>query len=695
MHLLHKLFALALMSTTITFVQASQKRCHEQMALGEEMFPGFHEEQEPSPRTLKKSRFDSENASNDSYVVSYNNLPPDVVLHIFSYLPGPALKAMMYAHRASIPWGEIQLKKLLADNTPLLAEVMMPWLTTYTFYSALLGLSESFHTLYLNSIISPHLYQKPDRLIKNITSFKKHCEKYNLYHSYLFAALHCFLEGDKKYNNHIDQFSKNHSALVLESNTQALEMNLILWCYPSIVLQNQLQWWHNQNVKEHVIASASLLVTQGQVGLLRTLFSRFLPNFAFDIVDRFLHAPSDLPYQHKLQKEAIYLLQLPTYVYHERTWLLLGEAYYKGIAVEKDEDKGVEYLEFSASLGNAEAAYKLGKIFDDGDVFEEDPEAAIKYYKQAASNGHVGAIFKLAQCYETGFGFEQPDFEQAFTLYKQAAFKDYAKAQYVLGLLYLKIKRHSKKAIINLAASASHGYAPALYKLASCYEQGVGVKRPNMPQAFIYYKDAADKGDIKAQHKIGLCYRYGYGTEENPQQAIAYLKKAADKGYARALHNLGRCYEESYGMEKSDLSKAFTLFLRAAKQGQTLAHVDVGRCYENGLGVAMDPALAVHHYKIAAKMGSDVGQYSVGWCYENGYGVEKVDLTKALKYYLQAASRGWLDAQLALAKFYEQGLGVKADPEKAAYYAKLAAYEEETEPGASSTEEDKADDPLI
>ncbi|WP_010297595.1 SEL1-like repeat protein [Candidatus Odyssella thessalonicensis] len=679
MHLLHKLFAVVLMSTTLTPVQASQKRPHEDMSSGEEISSHSLEEQEYNPTRLKRSRLNSESEADDLSVLSYNDLPSEMKLHIFSYLRAPDLKAMMYTHKASVPLGEIQLKKLLADNKHLLTEVKMPWLTTYTFYSALLGLSESFHTLYLNSIISPHLYQKPDSLIKNITSFKKHCEKYNLYHSPLFAALHCFLEGDKKYTNHIAQFWNNHSALVLESNTQALEMNLILWSYPSIVLQDQLQWWHNQNVKEHVIASASLLVTQGQVGLLRTLFSRFLPNFAFDIADRFLHAPSDLPYQHKLQKEAIYLLQLPTYVYHERTWLLLGEAYYKGIAVEKDEDKGVEYLEFSASLGNAEAAYKLGKIFDNGDVFEEDPEAAIKYYKQAASKGHVGAIFKLAQCYETGFGFEHPDFGQAFTLYKQAAIRGYAKAQYVLGVLYLKVKRHSNKAITNLAASASHGYAPALYKLASCYEKGVGVKRSNMAQAFIYYKDAADKGEIKAQHKIGLCYRYGYGTEENPQQAIAYLKKAADKGYARALHNLGRCYEESYGMEKSDLSKAFTLFLRAAKQGQTLAHVDVGRCYENGLGVAMDPALAVHHYKIAAKMGSDVGQYYVGWCYENGYGVEKVDLTKALKYYLQAASRGWLDAQLALAKFYEKGLGVKADPEKAAYYAKLAAYEEETE----------------
>ena len=82
-----------------------------------------------------------------------------------------------------------------------------------------------------------------------------------------------------------------------------------------------------------------------------------------------------------------------------------------------------------------------------------------------------------------------------------------------------------------------------------------------------------------------------YYDAEQYDKAIPKLKAAADKGHKKAQYRLGMCYKEGYGVEK-DRKKAFALFQKSAKQGYAKAQYQVAKAYLKGKGVAADQAQA-------------------------------------------------------------------------------------------------------
>ena len=55
----------------------------------------------------------------------------------------------------------------------------------------------------------------------------------------------------------------------------------------------------------------------------------------------------------------------------------------------------------------------------------------------------------------------------------------------------------------------------------------------------VWYRRAADAGDVGAQYNLGVIYREGEGVEADATQAVAWFRRAADAGYAEAQFNLG------------------------------------------------------------------------------------------------------------------------------------------------------------
>lgn len=73
--------------------------------------------------------------------------------------------------------------------------------------------------------------------------------------------------------------------------------------------------------------------------------------------------------------------------------------------------------------------------------------------------------------------------------------------------------------------------------------------------------------------------------------AVPKLRAAANKGHKKAQYRLGMCYKEGYGVEK-DRKKAFVLFQKSAKQGYAKAQYQLAKAYLKGKGVAADQAQA-------------------------------------------------------------------------------------------------------
>ncbi len=83
-------------------------------------------------------------------------------------------------------------------------------------------------------------------------------------------------------------------------------------------------------------------------------------------------------------------------------------------------------------------------------------------------------------------------------------------------------------------------------------------------KAFPLLKAAAEKGNKKAQYRLGRCYSKGRGVAEDDAKAAMWYQKSVDQGYAKAEYQLAKCYVKGNGVPK-DEAKAKVLLQKALK----------------------------------------------------------------------------------------------------------------------------------
>jgi len=98
---------------------------------------------------------------------------------------------------------------------------------------------------------------------------------------------------------------------------------------------------------------------------------------------------------------------------------------------------------------------------------------------------------------------------------------------------------------------------------------------------------AAGAQNAKTLYEEGKAF---YDAEQY-DKAVPKLKAAADKGHRKAQYRLGMCYKEGYGVQK-DRKKASELFLKSAKQDYAKAQYQLAKAYVKGKGVPADEAQA-------------------------------------------------------------------------------------------------------
>ncbi len=116
----------------------------------------------------------------------------------------------------------------------------------------------------------------------------------------------------------------------------------------------------------------------------------------------------------------------------------------------------------------------------------------------------------------------------------------------------------------------------------------------------------------------------------NYGQAFEYYRQAADRGDVNAWLNLGVCYAEGYGCE-ADLAKAYQCFSRNDTINVPVSQFYLGIMHFSGNGVNQDFVKAAEYLKKAADAGYEPAQKFLG--YENGkmpdLGVSLSDALKA------------------------------------------------------------------
>ena len=94
---------------------------------------------------------------------------------------------------------------------------------------------------------------------------------------------------------------------------------------------------------------------------------------------------------------------------------------------------------------------------------------------------------------------------------------------------------------------------------------------------------AAERGDPKAQVRLGERYAQGKGVAKDLTKARYWYAEAAEQGDRAGQHNLGIYYAHGLGGER-DLEKARYWFIQAAVQGLAFSQAELGQMYFEGAG---------------------------------------------------------------------------------------------------------------
>jgi TPR repeat protein len=377
------------------------------------------------------------------------------------------------------------------------------------------------------------------------------------------------------------------------------------------------------------------------------------PEVSQNILEKFIRHRTGISFHEGVTQENILILRLKylKFIKHYQLYVVKDQLLYNAWLQEQKSRLALKestFLEIKQIL-------RLCLYLDSKEEDIKDLLALLSYTPSRILPEVQHYVGKL---YENGKKTLSQSFKKAAEFYKKAADREYAPAQYHLGMLYEDgrgVEVDEIQAVQWYYKAAMQGNANAQYELAIRYEHGQGVGEDET-QAVQWYHKAAIQGNANAQFKLGMRYVNGRGVKKDEVLAVQWFTKAAEQGNANAQYNLGVMYEKGRGVKKDEVL-AVQWFTKAAEQGNANAQHDLGVMYVNGRGVKKDEVLAVQWFTKAAEQGDADAQYNLGVMYVKGIGVEK-NYIKAHKLVKKAAKQGHAGALSKLDLiYYEDELG--------------------------------------
>lgn len=131
------------------------------------------------------------------------------------------------------------------------------------------------------------------------------------------------------------------------------------------------------------------------------------------------------------------------------------------------------------------------------------------------------------------------------------------------------------RVITEIRQLAEAGVPEAIFLVGTAYDEGLGV--PADPaHAAVWFRRAADRSHVLAQHNLGNAYADGRGLARDDAAAIHWWRKAADAGDTVPQFRVGQMYEQGRGTGKN-LTTARRWYQRAAARGHAAADAAVDR----------------------------------------------------------------------------------------------------------------------
>ncbi len=129
-----------------------------------------------------------------------------------------------------------------------------------------------------------------------------------------------------------------------------------------------------------------------------------------------------------------------------------------------------------------------------------------------------------------------------------------------------RIEAKDNTGVADLRRAANLGYAPAQFYLGKLYDAGGGGLKKDPSEGRRWTERAAEGGDRKAMHNLGLAYFEGTAGPLNRAIAVQWFQKAAELGVIDSQVNLARIYEGGFGVAQNP-AEAYKWYLIAGKLG--------------------------------------------------------------------------------------------------------------------------------
>ena len=159
--------------------------------------------------------------------------------------------------------------------------------------------------------------------------------------------------------------------------------------------------------------------------------------------------------------------------------------------------------------------------------------------------------------------------------------------------------------------AADAGHADSQYNLAVMLDTGQGGSEDNQA-AVGWYRKAADQNHVHAQHNLALMYANGEGIEQDYQEALKWTHKAAENGLAEAQFLLGQMYRTGGKLMPADAEQSLGWFTKAGEQDHLKSQLALALTYAKGIGVDVQPDVAMDWSRRAAFLGSARAQFLLG-----------------------------------------------------------------------------------
>jgi TPR repeat protein len=210
------------------------------------------------------------------------------------------------------------------------------------------------------------------------------------------------------------------------------------------------------------------------------------------------------------------------------------------------------------------------------------------------------------------------------------------------GVTLPRLRRHAAAAVeACAAAAAARPEMPHYTALLARATYAAG----DLPAAARLYRDAADRGDLRAATSLGLMLEHGTGVARDLPAAAALYEKAAAGGLPDGAINLAVMLFKGEGAPQ-DIPRAARLLARASADGSPIATYNLGTLALNG--IAGGETEAFDRFVAAARLGEPRGYHVAALLLDQGLGRPR-DHGRAADLLLRGVASDNGEAQAAIA----------------------------------------------